>query len=126
MGALGIGCLSVIGLFMLVLIIGSLSGGSNSSRSSRQMSVDVGWGFDMIRIKNTGSVDAVGQNMTVYLNGMPPFAYKAEWPVPAVGETALIPLGAFAKGESRFDARTQAVSEAWIGGAGYDYVQYRK
>jgi hypothetical protein len=90
------------------------------------MDVEVAWGFNSIGIKNTGSADVVGQNITVYLNSAPPFAYKAERPAPAVGETVLIPLSDFVKDGSRFDPRTHAVSEAWVGGAGYDYVAYRK
>ena len=89
------------------------------------LGVEVRWGFDTISIKNVTSPDAVGRTMTVYLNATPPFTFKAKWLVPAVGETAEIPLRAFVKKDgTRFDPRTRAVTEAWLGGDGYDYQQY--
>lgn len=133
-GILG-GCLLVfLGLFVLGAIMSaskdrspSSSSGSDSSggrKTTRTMSIEVGWGFDSIRIKNTGSPDLAGRTLTVYINGTPPFAYKADWPAPAVGETVRIPLTEFVNKGSRFNPTTQAVSKAWIGGAGYDYAAY--
>lgn len=117
--------LVVVGVIMSVLVDTYPSSSSSSSspteKSTRTMSVRVSWGLDFIRIENTGSPDLAGKTITVYINGMPPFAYKVDWTAPALGEAVTIPLSAFVKKGSRFNPTTQAVSEAWIGGSGYDY-----
>ena len=85
------------------------------------------WGFDRIRITNNGSADAVGETINVYLNGAPPFTYKAEFTFPAVGQSAEVPLVTFVKKDGeRFSPLQRAVTEAWVGGGGYDYVKFGK
>jgi hypothetical protein len=120
---------SIVAIAVIALVLGVIGGmmtghAGGSSRASNVMQFDVRWGLEALSLTNTGSSKAEGKMMTILLNGMPPFCYKAEWRAPKVGETARIPLNVFVKQTRRFDPHTQAVTEVWIGGAGYDFVQY--
>jgi hypothetical protein len=97
---------------------------SSPSKPHKTMSVAVGKGAYVITITNLGSPELVGQTVDVYVNGTPGSGYEATCSMPAVGKTARIPLNLFVKGRSRFDPRTQAVDELWVGGSGCDYALY--
>lgn len=91
---------------------------------SKTLDVTVRWSASAIEITNASSRDAVGGELTVYINGTPGATYKAISVVPAIGERVRIPLNAFAHNEERFNPITQAVTVAWIGGGGYDYTKF--
>jgi hypothetical protein len=93
----------------------------------KTLAIEVRWDFDTVRIKNIGSPDAAGKTISVYLNDTPPFTFKATLRFPTLGQTSDIPLSVFVRRKDgvRLDPRARAVTEAWVGGAGYDYVQYR-
>jgi len=106
-------------LGFIVLMIAT----NSPTKSSRAMDVSVLVNAEAIRVKNAGAPDIVGRNFTIYVNGTPPFAYKAAAPGPPVGEAVEIPLELFVDSDGRrFDPRTQAVVKVWVGGAGYDYA----
>jgi hypothetical protein len=132
--SVALGCLVVLIIFAVFLVVGSSlrlrrsnEASQSQSKVAKLLSVEVGWDLARIRIKNTGSPDAAGGTITIYINGSPPFAYKTDWAAPSVGQSIDIPLNVFVNRDGkRFDPRTEAVTEAWIGGAGFDYSKFGK
>lgn len=120
-----VGCL--VGIVLLVLIFVGIVGSLDSNTEpSKTMSVEVSWGPKFVQIKNTENADISGKAVAVYVNGMPPFAHKAVCTGPDLGKAVRLPLSSFVKknGE-RFNPYTHAVTEVWVGGAGYDFSSYR-
>lgn len=78
-----------------------------------------------ITIQNINSPNDAGKNIDVYINGMPPFSFKANCTLPTVGDKVSINVNEFIKKDgSRFNPFAYAVTEIWVGGAGYDYCKY--
>ncbi len=119
----------VLGLVILVSILTtrtppvSLPG---ASHAGEVLGVGVATSRTALQITNKANRDAEGGAMEVYINGTPPFTYRAESKVPAVGESVTIPLNDFVKKSSgdRFNPFTQAVTDVWVGGGGYDYQSF--
>ncbi|MEP6821018.1 MAG: DUF4339 domain-containing protein [Chthoniobacterales bacterium] len=111
----------VIGLFVVFIVIG-MKNDSPSSSSRGKPDARVGADRFALRVTNTGSEG--WRELIVYINGTPPFTYKWEGTAPAVGKTVSIPLNEFAtKDGERFDPLRRKLTEAWVGGDGYDYGQ---
>ncbi len=123
----GVGCLVALILSAAVVwIIAESSDLGTSSKPKKTMAVSVSWGNTTLQVKNTGTPDIAGKSVVVYVNGMPPFTYKSVCAGPAVGESVQVPLNSFVKRDgTRFNPYAHAVTEAWIGGSGYDYVQFK-
>lgn len=102
--------------------------GSNTPRSSAPptkatLDVKVGWNSSELSVTNVSA--PAGGEMIVYINGTPPFTFKAVRTVPAQGESIRIPLREFvAKGGDRFNPIAKAVTMAWVGGGGFDYQSF--
>jgi hypothetical protein len=93
-------------------------------RVLRTLNVTVGWTATIVRITNN-SPDAVGQPMEIYLNGDPPFGFRADTTVPPQGLFVVVPLRQFVNRDGdRFNPVTQGVTVAWVGGGGYDFQSY--
>jgi hypothetical protein len=118
------------GVCLMALVIGGLSSPSSTPGAKpselNTLKVSVAWSASAVEITNKGSKEAAGHQMTVYINGTPPFAFEAEAPVPTLGESVRIPLMSFVKTGERFNPVTQAVYVAWVGGHGYDYCSFGK
>src|SRR4029450_8511024 len=79
-----------------------------------------------LAIKNDGSPEANGRSSAVYINGQPPFTYKATATFPAMGSTVHVPLRTFVQRDgTRFDPIAKAVTEVWIGGGGLGPLRLR-
>ena len=112
------GGIGLIGIVMAVTV--------PTPSQSKMFEITVAWSGLALKITNTGSAEAAGSPFTAYINGTPPFTYKAEATMPAVGESVQILLNRFvAKDGARFNPLTHAVTVAWIGGNGYDYQQFK-
>ena len=119
-----VGCLFGIGAAIAVIII--IAFNSDSNKPHKTMSVAIEHSRETLQIKNVGTPDIEGQTMVVYINGTPPFAYKTACSAPAIGQTVRIPLTSFVKKDGeRFNPLSYAVTEVWVGGAGYDYESYQ-
>jgi hypothetical protein len=117
----------IFGLLILLAVLGNVFGPSSATPSKGTLAVTVGWGATSIEITNAGSGSAAGQELIVYINGMPPFTYKATDTVPPLGQSVTIPLSTFTqKDGTRFNPFATAVTVAWIGGGGYDYRSFSK
>lgn len=121
----------LVGLVFLgcgVVLVGALFSSAFSVPpldTTKTLSVDVGWNQFAIAITNRRSGVATGNELTVYLNGAPPFTYKATATMPPLGQTVRIPLNSFAtKDGARFNPLTTAVTVAWVGGGGYDFASF--
>jgi len=123
--ALAVVVLSCVGYFFLVAVFNDPPGAISGVRE-KTLSVSIQHSPTEIRITNTGSSRAIGEEITIYINGMPPFTYKATAQFPALNEYVDIPLASFVKKNGqRFNPANEAVVETWIGGAGYDFQQRR-
>jgi hypothetical protein len=116
----------------LLVVIGALANYATRSSDNgspvpvhRTLSVTVGWSALALRVTNVSA--PAGAEREVYINGQPPFAYKATSQVPAVGESTVISLMEFVDRDgNRFNPVQKAVTEAWVGGGGYDFEEFRK
>jgi len=97
-----------------------------ASHAGKVLGVGVATSRTALQITNKANRDAEAGAMEVYINGTPPFTYRANSTVPAVGESVTIPLNDFVKKSSgeRFNPFTQAVTDVWVGGGGYDYQSF--
>lgn len=125
--------LGVIGasvLFVLFVMAGMKYAGRETPAAApvahKTLDVSVRWGLSGMEITNDGSQDAAGGEMIVYINGTPGSTFKAITTVPAVGRSTIIQLSTFTYRSERFNPVSQAVTNAWIGGGGYDYSSFRK
>lgn len=108
------------------IVFGAIAG-RQDVRPSKTLKIKVSWNAAELAITNAASTDAVGKEMILYVNGAPPFTYRANTQVPAVGETVRVPLNEFVtKGGDRFNPITQAVTIVWVGGGGYDYASFKE
>lgn len=116
------------GVFLALLVIGALNSSMTTpTKPTKTLDVTVRHSLGTVEITNTGSGDSEGHAMTVYLNGSPPFTYKAEAIVPALGRSVEIPLVTFTqKDGTRFNPIATAVTVVWVGGNGYDYRSFGK
>jgi hypothetical protein len=90
----------------------------------KPLDVHVAWNSAAVEIVNN-SMPAGGE-MSVYINGMPSFAYRADARMPAAGEAVRIPLRQFiTKRGERFDPAAESVSVVWVGADGFGYEPYR-
>jgi hypothetical protein len=90
----------------------------------RTLDVTVGWNATVVRVTNNGA-DGVGQPIEIYVNGEPPFAFRADTTVPPQGLFVAVPLQQFVnRNGDRFNPVTQGVTVAWVGGGGYDFQSY--
>ncbi|MDD5520846.1 MAG: hypothetical protein PHI84_08525 [Kiritimatiellae bacterium] len=122
----GIGCLVIIILSVAIIYGLYTQETENASKPHKTMMIEVASGNHEITIKNTGSPDIAACAITVYLNGTPPFTYAATFTAPSVGESVSIPLSSFInKDGKRFNPISYAVTEAWVGGSGYDYAKFK-
>jgi hypothetical protein len=119
---------SSLGCLLLAVIIGAVIFvflarlGERAQSSLNPPSVSVRCGDSVIEITNTATAN--WSHMTVYINGHPPFAYKWDGPAPAVGQSKMISLNDFDKDGERFDPVKYKVTEAWVGGNGYDFSSF--
>jgi len=116
-------------LFLLGFIVSLFNSASDSSRSNNTPSrgtvkANIRCTDTSIIIQNKDST--AWSDITVYLNGTPPFTYRANLGAFSPGETREFPLNEFAKknGE-RFNPFGMKVVQVWIGGGGFDYSNYR-
>lgn len=129
---IGRGVVIVFGLLCLLGIVSavmSTGGGSSASNPtpSKLLDVTVRHGLGAIEITNAGSADAAGLEMNVYINGDPPFTFKAIATVPPLGKSVLLPLREFTqKDGTRFNPIATAVTVIWVGGGAYDYRSFGK
>jgi hypothetical protein len=118
------------GLLLLLIVLVQFFEPSTPSRrasatAQKTMNVRVAWNDLALQVTNVDTT--AGGEMIVYINGTPPFTYRATTQVPAAGESVQIPLRGFVtKSGDRFNPMTQAVTVAWVGGGGFDYRQYGK
>jgi len=125
----GCGCLSIIGvvavIVVIIAILGSGDGSSNSpTEKKKTVAVSVTANQFVLGLRNDGSTDWT--EAVVYINGTPPFTYKATVVAPKVGESITIPLSDFVKDDGeRFNPIDKAVTTVWVGGSSYDYESYR-
>lgn len=118
---LAIGGLAVAG--SLISNIGEPSNGGGTSAPSKTLPVTVRWSPLAIEITNAGA--PAGQELVVYVNGNPPFTYKATAAMPPIGQSVQIPLRTFTlKDGTRFNPIATAVTVVWVGGGGYDYSSF--
>ena len=76
-----------------------------------------------IRIRNNDSFR--WPSLEVFINGNPPFAYRAKIPEIAPGQAMTFDLSEFVKDNGeRFQPDKLAVRIIWIGGGDYDYMNY--
>lgn len=95
-------------------------------KPQKTLVVGVAWNETTLKITNKGP-DGIGAEMIIYLNGQPPFTYRADSRVPATGESVILNLRDFVKKDGeRFNPFTHAVTEAWVGGGGFDYHKFGK
>ena len=119
--------LAVAIIVTFAIALSSSDSGSKKKKSYRTLKVDVSSGIELVTIKNTGSPEASGKTIDVYVNGQPPFTFKSSCKMPAVGGSVTVPLRTFIKKDgSRFNPDTHAVTELWVGGGGYDYTPFGK
>jgi hypothetical protein len=117
----------VVGVVFLIILVNAVGSTNGSSASSKTLNVTVRHGMGAVEITNAGSGEAVGQDLIVYLNGDPPFTYKATATVPLLGQSVRMPLYTFTqKDGTRFNPITTAVTVIWVGGGGYDYRSFGK
>lgn len=101
-------------------------GGALTSASTKTLDVTVRVGVTALEVTNAGSGEAAGRELIVYINGSPPFTYKAVDTVPLLGENVRIPLRTFTeKDGTRFNPTAKAVTVIWVGGGGYDYRSFK-
>lgn len=92
----------------------------------KTLGVTVSWNATALRVTNAANAGAAGHEMIVYINGQPPFTYRANSTVPAVGQTVQLPLIGFVTDDGdRFNPLAKAVTVAWVGGGGYDYASFK-
>jgi hypothetical protein len=116
-----VGCAGLATLAMIV----SIASAPGKPSTSKTYNVKLAWSALELQITNPADSAAIGRPLTVYINGTPPFTYRADTTMPAVGESVRIPLNEFVtKGGDRFNPVTQALTVVWIGGGEYDYQSY--
>jgi hypothetical protein len=107
---------------VLGLIVGPTTS-TPAKNSKGGPSVSIGYNANSVQVTNNGSADWTVA--VVYINGTPPFTFKATVDAPEVGKTISIPLSSFVtKSGDRFDPRTKALTEIWIGGSDYDFKKF--
>lgn len=122
----GIGCGGILfGAFVIfIILVAAISSSKTEPHVQKTLKFEVRRRDSSIVITNVGSADVSGKNITLYINGMPPFTYKVDWTAPPLGESSEVPLRLFMeKDGTRFNPDAQGVTEIWMGGAGYDYEQ---
>lgn len=109
---------------LIALFVNALTQPPSSTKPT--LSVTARWNSFVMEITNVGSGAAAGEDLIVYINGTPPFTYKAVATVPPLGQTVRIPLNTFTqKDGTRFNPSATAVTVAWVGGGGYDYSSFK-
>lgn len=64
-------------------------------------------------------------SMTIYVNGNPPFSWKATIPPMKAGEEKRFALSDFTKDDGeRFQPSRYKLTEVWIGSNAFDYSKY--
>jgi len=117
---------AVLGLGAVTLVVALVSGGGTSPATQAKQTLDVKVGWNSIALEITNVSSPAGGDMTVYINGTPPFTYRANTQVPAIGSSVRIPLREFTtKDGDRFDPIAKAVTVVWVGGSGFDYASFR-
>ena len=117
----------LFGLPVLFVVIAALFGTSSSSPHNKTLDVTVRHSMIALEVTNVGSGEAAGNELVVYINGSPPFTYKAIATVPALGQSVDLPLITFTqKDGTRFNPIATAVTEIWVGGGGYDYRAFNR
>ncbi len=116
----------VLGLLAVIVVMIVVSRATAPpTPPSKTLNASVSWSAVALQVKNSDPA-AVGQELIIYINGTPPFAYRADSRVPAVGESVHLPLSRFVKKNGdRFNPLQKAVTEVWVGGGGYDYVRFK-
>jgi hypothetical protein len=120
--AVGLGILGGFA-YMISADSSESGGGSVSSENYNLVNVSIQRTSTSLIIENIDTQN--WSEMKIYLNGSPPWCYKATFRAPVPGKTVIIPLSEFAKGSKRFDPRTQAADWLMIGGGGFDFRKYR-
>ncbi len=112
------------GIALLVMMTGN--GPTSTPEPKKQtMNVQVGWSATELQITNVGATPGIVA--TVYINGTPPFTYRADVELPEAGKAVRIPLRQFTtKDGDRFNPLAKAVTVAWVGGGTYDYASFRR
>ena len=120
---LGVTALAIAAMMVFALVKGQAPETATAA-TSRQLDVRVGWDGTSVRVTNNGP-DGVGRELTIYLNGQPPLTFRADTTVPRQGQSITVPLREFVKKDGeRFNPLTHGVTEAWVGGGGYDYRSF--
>ena len=121
--ALGVIAIVVIGVVNTAIDSGKPPP-AKSGNAGRRVNVGIEISSMAVRLTNNGSPDWT--QAEVYLNGMPPFTFKATATAPPVGQSITIPLVQFVDRDgNRFNPLTKAVTSVWVGGSGYDYAETR-
>ena len=114
--------LAVVAGIMLAAFVTFGNGASTPHKT-----LDVKVAFNAVALEVTNVDASEGNAMRVYINGTPPFAYRADSEVPARGKSILIPLATFVnKDGDRFNPVAKAVTVVWVGGGGYDYRSFQR
>lgn len=114
----------VLAAFSLPIVLSAVTSPKTSSRMLNPPEVLLKWDDTHMGMVNMG-VTATGTVLTIILNS-PYDGFETACKVPAVGEFVIIPLNSFVKRNGdRFMPYHTAVLEAWVGGSGYDYRQFR-
>jgi hypothetical protein len=121
-----VGCavVLILGLIAFCLYLGSNSPPRPSSPAKHgTVTAGIRTGALTISIANEDIKDWPA--LEVFLNGMPPFTYHLTISPLKVGQKATYNLNDFAKDNGeRFSPLARKVTEAWIGGNGFDYMKY--
>jgi hypothetical protein len=113
------------GLVALAALFGSNGAQTGKAEAKKTLDAKVAWSSMAVEVTNVS--EPTGTELVVYINGTPPFAYKATSTLPRAGESVQIPLSQFVNRDGdRFNPFAKAVTVAWVGGGGYDYAKYEK
>lgn len=97
---------------------------TNTPKAGSSPLIKLSYDDTSITISNEGSED--WNEAVVYINGDPPFTFKATMAAPKVGKSLRINLGQFIKKDGeRFNPSTHALTVIWVGGNGFDFEKYR-
>lgn len=117
---------AVLALGAVTVVTAVVRSGNAPTQAAEGKTLDVrvSWSRTTLAVTNVSA--PAGREMTVYLNGQPPFTYRATTTVPAAGQTVRLALNDFTmKDGTRFNPFGLAVTEAWVGGGSYDYAKFQ-
>lgn len=120
--------LAIVAFFVVTVIVAMLATPKTTMSSQAKKTIDLTVSVNRVELFVGNETDGVGgdRDVDVYINGTPPFTYHARATTPTPGNHITLRLDEFVKKDGiRFNPITQAVTEVWIGGNGYDYQSYK-